>query len=53
MGETRVSERRKSDRILLSIPVQIGSPDTNGPLRLETADFSERGVFLPSESPGP
>ena len=51
MGETRVSERRKSDRILLSIPVQIESPNTREPLRLETADFSERGVYIPLEFP--
>ena len=51
MVETRVSERRKSDRILLSIPVQIESPDITNPLMLETADFSEGGVYLPSEFP--
>ena len=51
MSDTRVKERRKGQRLPLRVPVQVEFYTASEPLGLATANVSEGGVFIPTDSP--
>ena len=51
MGDTRVMERRKGQRLPLRVPVHVEYHPAAKPLGLATANLSEGGVFIPTDSP--
>ena len=51
MSDTRVKERRHSGRVLLSVPVRVEALSAEEPRENETANFSETGVYICSQSP--
>ena len=53
LSDTRVKERRKSKRVPVTLPVQVIEDGATSPKEYESADLSEGGIFIKTDTPLP
>ena len=53
VADTRVQEKRRSDRVAVMLPVRVLVDGADAPEVYEAANLSEGGAFIPTDSPLP
>ncbi len=53
MSDTKVRERRKSERVAVTLPVQVLEDGAESAKEYESANLSEGGIFIQTDSPLP